>query len=388
MAHVYAVLGAGRQGTAAAYDLAAHGDAESVVLADLDLTAARAAAKRVNRLAVTSAATAAKVDVTKLDSVLRVLRKADVLISGVPYVHNLRLARLAVRAKTSMVDFGGRTDLARQQLKLDAAARKAGIAIVPECGLGPGANITLAVYGMSLLTEPEEVRIYDGGLPAHPRAPWDYELTFNIAGLTNEYAGTATFLRDGRLVEVPALTGKETLAVPPLGTLEARVTTGGLSTMPWTFAGKLRTLELKTLRYPGHWDKIQAFADLGLFSEAPVAVKGTKVVPRDVFHALFGPRVTARRTRDVAVSRAVVRGWRRGRRSEAVVELLDRYDVATGFTAMERTTGWHAAIVAAMIARGEIPPGAHPVETGVPAGRFVEEARKRGLSITERVVGG
>jgi len=317
--------------------------------------------------------------------VLRVLRNADVFISGVPYYLNLGLARLAVKAGASMVDFGGKTAIAREQLKLDRAAGKAGVAIVPECGLGPGANITLAVHAMSLLDEPRDVRIYDAGLPQRPTHPWDYELVFNVEGLTNEYVGTATFLREGKITEVPALSEPEDVTVRPLGTLEARVTTGGLSTMPWTFAGTLRTLELKTLRYPGHWAKIEAFADLGLFSERPMVVRGTRVVPRDVFHALFGPRVTNPQTRDLAVSRAVVRGRRRGRRAEAIVEMIDRYDERTGFRAMERTTGWHASIVAAMIARGEIPPGAHPVETGVPPKRFVREARKRGLSIVARV---
>ena len=383
----YAVLGAGRQGTAAAYDLAMHGKADSIVLADVSLAAAKVAAKRVNDLTVTTLATAAKVDVTKSDSVLRVLKGVDVFISGVPYHFNLALAKLAVKAKASMVDFGGNTDLARGQLSLDRQAGKAGITIVPECGLGPGANITLAVHAMSLLDEPRDVRIYDGGLPEKPRPPWDYAVLFNLAGLTNEYRGTATFLREGERVEVPALAEPEDVVVQPLGKLEARVTTGGLSTMPWTFEGKLRTLELKTLRYPGHWDKIRAFADLGLFSDKPVSVKGKRVVPRDVFHALFGAQVASPDdVRDVAVSRAVVRGRKRGRNAEAIVELFDRYDAATRFTAMERTTGWHAAIVAGMIARGKIPPGARPVETAVPPGRFVSEARSRGLSIVSRVV--
>ena len=385
MGYAYAVLGAGRQGTAAAYDLAVHGDADALVLADADRSRATAAAKRVNRLAGTNAATSAKVDVTKPESVLRVLKGADVFVSGVPYHHNVRLAKLAVKATASMVDFGGNTDLARQQLTLDAAAKRAGIAIVPECGLGPGANITLAVHGMSLLDRPVDVRIYDAGLPQRPRPPWNYEMLFNIEGLTNEYTGTATFLREGKLVEVPALAEAETVLVPPLGTLEARVTTGGLSTMPWTFAGKLRTLELKTLRYPGHWDRIRAFADLGLLSDEPIIVRGKRIVPRDVFHALFGPKIGSTEVRDVAVSRAVVRGEKREHRAEAIVELIDRYDEETGFTAMERTTGWHAAIVAGMIARGTIPPGAHPVETGVSPTRFVQEARARGLSITTRV---
>ena len=385
MTHRYAVLGAGRQGTAAAYDLAVRGDADSVVLADLDLKAAQAAARRVNELSGVATAKAAKVDVTKADSVLRVLKRADVFLSGVPYAHNLRLAKLAVKAKASMVDFGGKTDLARAQLALGPEAWKAGIAIVPECGLGPGANVTLAVHAMSLLDVAVDVRVYDAGLPQRPRPPWNYALLFNVAGLTNEYAGAATFLRNGRRVEVPALAEPEDVVVPPLGILEARVTSGGLSTMPWTYEGTLRTLEIKTLRYPGHWDRVQAFADLGLLSEEPVLVKGRKVVPRDVFHALFAPRIAEPDVRDVAVSRAVALGLKGGRRAEATVEMFDWYDERTGFTAMERTTGWHAAIVAAMIARGEIPPGAHPVETGVPPKRFVEEARKRGLSITERV---
>jgi len=385
MGYRYAVLGAGRQGTAAAYDFARHGDADAVVLADVDLRLARAAAGRVRDLTGEGPTEARRVDVTKRESVLRALKGVDAFVSGVPYYFNLRVARWALQAGASMVDFGGHTGLARQQLALDARARKAAIAIVPECGLGPGANITLAVYAMGLLDAADDVRIYDAGLPQRPRSPWDYELTFNIAGLTNEYAGTATFLRDGKRVEVPALTEPEEIDVPPLGRLEGLVTTGGLSTMPWTYEGRLRTLEIRTLRYPGHWARIKAFADLGLFSEKPVRVKGTRLVPRDVFHALFAPQVTNPEVRDVAVSRAVVRGRKGGRPAEAVVEMIDFYDERTGFRAMERTTGWHAAIVAGMIARGEIPPGAHPVETGVPAGRFVEEARKRGLSITERV---
>src|SRR2546427_132956 len=222
----YAVLGAGRQGTAAAYDLAVNGNADGVVLADVSLRAARTAANRVNNLAATSVATAAKVDVTKANEVLRVLRNADVFISGVPYYLNLGLARLAVKAGASMVDFGGKTAIAREQLKLDRAAGKAGVAIVPECGLGPGANITLAVHAMSLLDEPRDVRIYDAGLPQRPRRPWDYDLVFNVEGLTNEYVGAAAFLRGGKITEVPALSEPEDVTVPPLGTLEARVTTG------------------------------------------------------------------------------------------------------------------------------------------------------------------
>jgi len=336
MGHRYAILGSGRQGTAAAYDLAVNGDADSVVLADLNAAAAKNSARRVNTLSGGNAAKAAKVDVTERASVLSSLKGVDVLVSAVPYRFNLQLARWAVAAKASMVDLGGNTAIVRKELAFDAAARRAGVAIVPDCGMGPGANITLAVYAIGLLDAPSAVHIYDGGLPQKPRPPWNYEMLFHVEGLVNEYTGTSTFLREGRRVEVPALTELEEVAFAPLGRLEALVTSGGLSTMPWTYEGKLRTLENKTLRYPGHWARVKAFADLGLFSEKPVAIGGKKVVPRDVFEALFVPCATSDDPRDVAVTRVVCKGEKGGRRAEAVVELVDWHDEATGFRAMER----------------------------------------------------
>jgi lysine 6-dehydrogenase len=89
--------------------------------------------------------------------------------------------------------------------------------------------------------------------------------------------------------------------------------------------------------------------------------------------------------RDVCLIRARAAGMKDGRPATAQVDLVDRYDEATGFTAMERTTGWHAAIVAAMLARGEIAPGAAPLEIAVPAAAFVAEARRRGFAIAERI---
>ena len=383
MGYRYAILGSGRQGTAAAFDLARYGDAESVVLADLDVKAARNAAKKVNSLLGGRIAEPSKVDVTRVADVLAVLKGVDVFLSAVPYSHNLALARMAVKAKSSMVDLGGHTGIVRKELALDAAARKAGISIVPDCGMGPGANITLAVRAMDLLDETKEVRIYDGGLPLMPRPPWNYSLLFSIGGLTNEYTGTATFLRGGKLVEVPALTEHEEIEVSTLGRLEARVTSGGLSTMPWTFEGKLRVLENKTLRYPGHWASMEAFADLGLFSEKAVKVGGKSIVPREVFHAMFQASASDPGAKDVAVIHVVARGRKGGRPAEATVELIDRYDGWSGFSAMERLTGGHAAIAAAMIARREIPMGAHPVERAVHPEGFIGEARRRGMTVTE-----
>ncbi len=385
MGYRYAVIGSGRQGTAAAYDFAKFGEADEIVMGDLNLAQARRAAARVNKLTGRDVARPASVDVSKPASVLKAIRGADVVLSGVPYFFNLGLAKLAIKAHVSMVDFGGNTNLVRRQLALDRQARKAGIGMIPDCGMGPGLTITLAVYAIGLLDVPEHVFVYDGGLPQRPKPPWNYELTFNVEGLTNEYDGAATFLRDGRITQVPLFSEFEEVDFPPLGKLEAVVTPGGLSTAPWSFQGKLKTLQNKTLRYPGHWTQMQAYQDLGLFSLAPVTVDGKPVVPRHVFHALFEPQVTPEAIRDVCVERVRALGMKDRQTAEAVVEIIDYADERTGFTSMERLTGWHAAIAAEMLARGVIPPGTHSVELGIPAKPFVEEARQRGLHITERV---
>ena len=110
-----------------------------------------------------------------------------------------------------------------------------------------------------------------------------------------------------------------------------------------------------------------------------------EVVPRDVFHALFESQVTFAEDKDTVIVRVKAVGEKDGRDAEALVEMIDHYDEETGFTAMERGTGWSAAIVAEMMAGGETPLGAGGVETQVPAKLFVEALRQRGMSVTEQV---
>ncbi len=244
-------------------------------------------------------------------------------------------------------------------------------------------NISLAVYAMSLLDDPKEVYIWDGGLPQDPTPPWNYALTFNIGGLTNEYYGNAIFLREGKIIEVPCFQGYEELDFPPpLNKLEAFVTSGGLSTMPWTFEGKLNRLENKTLRYPGHVNQFKAFSQLGLLEEDPVLVKGHEIVPRDVFHTLLEPKIRQDDVKDVAVIRVKCVGEKDEKDAQVIVELIDHYDEKTGFTAMQRLTGWHESIVSIICTRNKIEKGVIPIEN-IPGKLVVEELKLRGFKITE-----
>jgi lysine 6-dehydrogenase len=389
MSFNYAVLGGGRQGTAAAFDMATRGDAASVTIADLDPDAARRSAKRVNELAGRQVARGIGLDVTDSQELLAFLKPIDSVLSAVPYFLNPPIAEAAVEASTHMCDLGGNTTLVRRQLELDSRAREAGISIIPDCGQVPGMGTSLMTYTMGLLDEPHEVIMWDGGIPARPEPPWKYALTFNIAGLTNEYDGSGIFLRNGEITEVPCFdpAGYELLKFPePFGELEAFVTAGGTSTMPWTFAGKLETLENRTIRYPGHAAQWQAFRDAGLFEQEPIDVEGTKVKPRAVLHTLLGPRLEAQgEFEDAVLVRVIAKGNHQGQEAEAQLDLVDFFDPETGFTSMQRTTGWDGAIVAEMMARGDTTRGAVPRELSVDSSCYVDELRARGFSIEEQL---
>jgi lysine 6-dehydrogenase len=385
LSHRYAVIGSGRQGTAAAYDLARFGDAELILLADQSVSQAERASALVNQLIGQQKTSPVQVDVQDEDSVERLLRDwgIEVFISGVPYFFNLKLAQAAIRARASMCDFGGNTEQVRQQLALDAEARAAGVTLLPDCGQVPGLGTSLCAFAMTLFDEPHDIIMYDGGIPQHPRPPWNYILTFNIDGLTNEYFGTTLFLREGKQIEMRCFQEYELIDFPsPIGQLEAFTTAGGTSTMPWTFAGKLRTLQNKTLRWPGHYAQWITFNDAGLIGLDPVLVDGVPVVPRHLLHAILEPQIRARTDdRDMVIVRVIARGLKDGQEKEVTIDLFDYYEESTGFTAMERTTGWHAAIMAGFIARGQIPHGGVPVELAVPGTLFVEELRKRGFDL-------
>ena len=167
----------------------------------------------------------------------------------------------------------------------------------------------------------------------------------------------------------------------PVGRLEAFHTGGGISTLPWAYAGKVRTMEYKTLRYPGHVHIMRAIRDLGLFDLKPISVKGTRIVPRDAFIATVSPKLSKPAGRDLVALRVAVRG-RSGR--QVAWQLLDRYDERRGISAMMRTTGYSLSITGIMQADGRIAArGVHTRDEAVPFAEYVSELAKRGIEIRE-----
>ncbi len=381
----FLILGSGFQGRACAYDMLRNPAVQEVALCDAS-SASLDSAKKFLGKAADKRAKFKKLDAGNPAAVKKALKGYDALVSCVPYFLNLPLAKTAIAARVHYVDLGGNTDIVRQEIALHDQAVKAGVSILPDNGLGPGMISTLAVHAMSMLDTVEEVLIRDGGLPQKPVAPMNYMLTFSEHGLINEYVAPATALRNGKVVSVPGLSETEIIDLPaPLGRCEAAHAAGGLSTLAETYAGKVKTMDNKLIRYPGHIAVINAMAAMGFFDDEKLEVrKGVKVAPREIAAKLFRRHFHRPGDLDMVVIHNTVRGLKDGKKAEVVHSLVDYADPKTGMTAMMRTTGFPASIVAQMAAdgQGRIKPGAYPVEVGVPAEPFITEARKRGFNLS------
>jgi lysine 6-dehydrogenase len=269
-----------------------------------------------------------------------------------------------------------------QQQQLDAAARQRNVSIIPDCGLAPGMVNILAAEGIRRVGDAEAVKIYVGGLPQRPEPPLNYQIVYSLAGALDYYTTPSWVLRDGQPARVDALSELESVTFPtPVGELEAFHTGGGISILPWTYADRVRTMEYKTLRYPGHAAIMRPIRELGLLDLAPVAVNGTAIVPRDAFIAIVTPKLTKPEGRDLVALRVVVRGTDG---SQAAWQLLDFYDAVHGISAMMRTTGFSLAITGLMQVDGRVTErGVRTPDVAVPFGAYVAELARRGVVVRE-----
>ncbi len=388
----FLVIGGGRMGAAAAYDLARSPGVDMVFVADQELSRARdalAVAEKAKPARGSPRTGLARLEMVRLDAADRaaavsVLKTVDAAISAVPYSFNEGLTRAAIEAKTHLCDLGGNDEVVRRQHALDAEAKAAGIRVIPDCGLVPGLGTVLAAEAASGLDPIEEIRVRCGGLPLKPHGPLRYQLVFSAGGLVNEYVEPAMVIRDGKVEGLPALTEIEEIEFPPpFGKLEAFLTSGGLSTLPETMAGRVREMDDKTIRYPGHAALMRAMFDLGLASRKPVRVGSADVAPRAVFERLLEDTLGGV-GRDAVLLRVWATGSQDGRRVRRLFEVVDHGEPEVGISAMGRTTAFPAAAVARLAAFGEIKEtGVLRQETSVPAKRLIEELRARGIVIRE-----
>lgn len=381
MKKTYAILGAGMQGTAAAYDLAKFADPEKIKLGDLSFDQAKHSASRVNDLIGSAICEPAQVNALDPTNLSKFLEDVDVLLSCVPYWMHPKIAKIAIETKTNMVDLGGNTEVTMDTLKMDELAKSAGVSLVPDTGLAPGLVNNLGCWLMEHLDTVDSVKLYCGVLPQNPKPPFNYKLTFNIEGLLTEYDYKAVVVRNHEIALVDTLDELEKLEFDTFGEMEAFTTSGGTSTAPYTFKDKVKNYDYKTIRFPGHCERMRIFKDFGFWNEDEIEVAGKSIVPRQLFYKVFGEALSKFEDRDQCLVRAVGVGTKDGQPKTLQIDIFDKECEVTGFTSMERLTGFSTAIYAKAIAEGRVPNGCNRYETALTGVYFVEELQKRGIDL-------
>lgn len=380
----FLVLGAGKMGYAVAYDLIRGSKVEKVVVADSNTDNLKELVKRLPDEKIIPV----ELDVTNEEELAQLMAEIDVAVSCITYKHNYELAKIALATKTHFVDLGGNEEIVAKEFMLDELAKEQGVTIIPDLGLAPGLVSLLAVSAAESFDEIYDIRLRVGGLPANPDECFmDYCQVFSIDGLINEYNEDCTVLRDGKIFSVPSLSDNESIEFPrPFGTMEAFNTSGGISTLPQSYLGRVQHLDYKTIRYPGHCDAIHMLKELGMMSKDAVETASGPVVPRDLLFKLLSDKLPKDEP-DVVLVRVMVSGLKEKKPVQIIWDCIDYADQAAGLTAMMRMTAFPASIVAQMIARGDITErGVLRQETIVPTKLFLAEMDGRGirLQMTER----
>lgn len=346
----YAVFGAGMMGRVMAQDLLDTDPDARVTLLDSSETSLETAVE----LIASPRLTAQRTDATDRSTLTAALRNHDVALGALPHGLSLPLVEAAVTAGTPLVDLVGSGP--EKRAALGDQARRAGCLVVPGCGVAPGISNFCVGRGVELLDEAMDAFIYVGGIPRRKQPPLYYETVYLLESVFNAYLREAVILENGAEVRVAPLSGRETVTFPePIGALEAFYT-DGLASLALTMKGKIRNrLFEKTLRYPGHAERIEFLKQCGLLDEGPVRVGHAEVSPRRLTLALLQDTLKLGPEGDVLVMRVIVEGARNGASRKHTFELVDYFDPKTRYTAMARTTGFTATCTARMTARGEIP---------------------------------
>lgn len=333
------ILGAGRVGKAMAIDLAKDSRFR-VQVADRD-------PRSLDLLRARYGIAGEQADLSAASAVRRAVAKADLVVSAVPGFLGYRTLEAVLESGKNAVDI---TFFPEEPLGLDALARSKGVTAIVDCGVAPGMSNLLVAHAASRLDRVDRVRIYVGGLPTVRQWPYEYKAGFSPIDVVEEYTRPARIVRGGKVEICPALSEVELLDFPEFGTLEAFIT-DGLRTL-------VRSIDApdmieKTMRYPGHAEKMRLLRETGFFSETPVDVNGTSVRPIDVATRLLFPMWQMNEgDEDVTIMRIAVEGCGAEGNVRMTYDLVDRFDRATGTSAMARTTGYTATTAVRMLAAG------------------------------------
>lgn len=371
------LIGAGAMGSAIARELITRSDVSQVQVCDARARALQELHQQVQNPKLRSFQLDAR-DPSVLEPVLR--GSACVVGSSAPEL-NPEIAEICVSMGTHFCDLGGHDQIVYRELELNDRARERGVWVVPNCGLAPGLANVLCMRGIAQFDEVDSAQVRVGDVPLRPEPPFNFRLSWTAEKVVDDYTHPVSVIVDGEVTEVEPLSGEEEIVFrEPFGRMEAFCTAGSLSTLIDEAKGRIRTLDHKTVRWPGHVNQIRFLLALGFGDRRKIDPR-THLSYRDVLVRRLQQRLSGQ-YEDAVLLRVLVKGTVSGVRRTLVYQLIDVYDKLSELTAMKRCTSIPAAAVACMLGSGRVPGGgAAPPERVIPSDAFCEAVSERGLAI-------
>jgi saccharopine dehydrogenase-like NADP-dependent oxidoreductase len=377
--------GCGIQGRAAVFDLAKRTNVTEVICADANLDGIRDISGFIDMDKVRTVS----LDAGDPESLDRLFQQADVAVDLLPRQFLEPVCRAAIRTGISVVN----TNYAYPIAHLHEAARQAGVAIMPECGLDPGIDLVLYGEAYRRFDELNLINSYCGGFPERSACdnPLNYKVSWIFEGVLASTKRDSRIVRDGDIIDIPGARQHDAAYVhdvdfPGLGTLEA-IPNGNavFFTDALGLAATIRETGRYSLRWPGWSAFWRPLKQLNFLSEDPVPGLAAPVSPYEMIVKLVGPQIQyGRDEKDLVAMLNIFEGQKDGRRVRLTSRLLIERDLETGLMAMAQGVGCPAGIVARMIAdktiteKGVLSPMRH-----IPYEAFMNALKRRGMVVQD-----
>jgi lysine 6-dehydrogenase len=321
------ILGAGMVGRAMAHDLA---KTHNVTSADISKDSLALIHKGANIKTL-------QADVSNTKEIKSVVSGFDIVLCAVPGFLGFNALKAIIEAKKNVVDI---SFFPENSLELDKLAKQNGVTAIVDCGVAPGMdNLILGYHNKTMKLSSFECLV--GGLPKARKWPFNYKAPFSPMDVIEEYTRPARYVENGKVIVKPAMSDIEHIEIEGVGTLES-FNSDGLRSIIFTMP-HIPNMKEKTLRYPGHIEKVLALRDSGFLSKKPIKIKGHDVVPLEfTSKILFNEWKLGETEEELTVMRVTLEGTEKGKNKKITYTLFDKYDAATKTSSMARTTGYTA----------------------------------------------
>ena len=287
-------------------------------------------------------------DLSNPQDVTSLVSDFDLVVNAVPGFMGFETAKAIIKAKKNCACIAFYEE---DPFELDQLAKENNVTMVMDCGIYPGMGSVLIMNAVQKLDKVESVLTFVGGLPEIREWPSEYKAVFSPVDVIEEYIRPARYIENGFEIIRPALSDAEYINFPKIGTLEA-FNTDGLRTLAKTIDAP--NLKEKTLRYPGHIEKMAVLRELGFFSkEESIEINGKKISPLEMTAQVLFPNWEMKQGEvDITIFQSIIEGVKDGKKIRQTINMYDKYCPDTDVNSMSRTTGYTATLTIRMIADG------------------------------------